>query len=100
MQVGGPAPRRVGCGGVGVLGGAGVHATVVGMRRLAVALLCPDCGAPAELRSVLTDRGFLVARAALAAHLESEHGHAGARAAALVSRLTWKTTPLSAVPLH
>lgn len=55
------------------------------MRRLSVALLCPECGAPAELRSVLTDKGFLVARAALIAHLEDAHGHAVEQAAAPVS---------------
>jgi hypothetical protein len=67
------------------------------MRRLAVALRCPDCGAPAELGSVLTDNGFLVARAALAAHLELAHGHAVDHAEALVAELHWTPSP---TPIH
>ena len=57
-----------------------------------VALRCPVCGAPAELRSVLTDRGFAVARVTLVAHICDAHGVEFDDAADQVDQLRWEAT--------
>lgn len=62
------------------------------MKAQGVALRCPICGAPAELRAVLTDTGFAVARAMLIDHLEHEHRVPLEEAERRVDALRWKKT--------
>jgi hypothetical protein len=59
-------------------------------RKGSVALRCPVCRAPAELRAVLTDTGFAVARAMLIDHLEHAHGVAPDDAEKQVDGLRWE----------
>lgn len=60
------------------------------MKPHSVELRCPICGAPAELRAVLTDTGFAVARAMLIDHLEHEHRVPPSEAEKRVDELRWK----------
>ena len=66
------------------------------MSACSVAMHCPVCGAPAELRAVLTDMGFAVARATMLAHIAEDHGVDPDEAFDCVEALDWKATEAKA----